>query len=258
MAFSSGSKLNGTTSGNETSQGSTAWSFTTGGSVPAGSLIVVVVAMDNLATTDGNSSSVTGVSDTEKNQWTKAGEFTNTVGGAAGDGACVAVWYSILTTAITSGSSTITTTYGSNVTAKCCFVINFPKESSSGIAIGGTVQTLANDNADAGSMSLSSLPIREYLFLRAIASETDTNAIASVTASYTGLSAQSGTGGSEKNHQAIAVEYLIATGTGSTSDPTMSDTTADRASLFMAFYEIPKIPNGLLSVKQAVNRGASF
>jgi len=222
-------------SGNETSQSSTAWPVAA--TINAGRLAILILALDNRSTADGQTSDVTNVTDTKGNTWTKAGEYTNTVGGAAADGATVAVWYSVITTQLTT-SDTITTTYSGAVVAKGALCEVFSMGAVSTVSIAGTVQVLANDNADAGSMTISGLSSAEYLFFRAIASETDTRTMSATTASYTTTTGVlSGTGGSEKGHMAGTIEYRILTGTSSTSDPTMTDTTADRASLFIAFKE---------------------
>lgn len=226
--------------GNEISQSSTG--YTVGATAVAGKLLVLAIAIDNLSTTDGVTNDVTSVSDTQLNTWNKAGEFTNTVGGVAGDGATIAVFYSVLTTQLTT-SDTVTVNYSGNVTAKArASLRSFTLGAGSSISIAGTVQTLANDNANAGSMTISGLSNGEYLFVRAIASETDTSGI-SVTTNYTTLgSTTSGTGGSEKGHMAVDGEFRIVTATGDTSAPTMTDTTADRASLYIAFQEVGGTP----------------
>lgn len=257
MAFGARNTLN-TTGGNETSQSSTAWAIGLNFPVVVGSIVIVAIAIDNRSTADGATSDVTSVSDARGNLYVKAGEQTNTVGGAAADGATISVWYSKITTQL-ENNDTVTTTYSGNVTAKACVLLRVVADALSAIAIDGTVQTLNNDNADAGSMSISGLTSREHFYLRAIASETDVATVASATSGYSAAQASnSGTGGSEKGHMSLSLEHIVETSTGSTSDPTMTDTTADRASLFMAFYQIPKPPNALLSINQANNRAASF
>src|SRR5215216_618243 len=97
--------------------------------------------------------------------------------------------------------------------------------------------TLANDNVDAGSMTLSGLSSTEYLFWRVSANETDSSGI-TPTANYTAdLAGSSGSGGSEKGHITVTPEYRILTATGDTSDPTLADVSADRASIYIAFKE---------------------
>src|SRR2546423_448261 len=122
MAFTAKNQFISTASANETSQSSSVFTVSTPVlTADAGDLLVLSIAMDNLGTADGNTSQVTSVTDSRSNTWTKAGEFTNTVGGAAGDGATIAVWYSVLTTGYTTGVDTVTINYSGNVTAKVAF-----------------------------------------------------------------------------------------------------------------------------------------
>ena len=239
---------------NETSQ-NTITSATLPNTIQVGRLVVIAAAINNIATADGETSDITSITDTKENLWIKAGEFTNTVGGAAGDGATCAIWYSLITTELTT-SDTITVNFSANTTAKVIFGRVFSLIAGNTV-IATSLQTLANDNADAGSMTISGLNSLEYLFYRAIASETDVFTW-TLTSGYNANAqgGQSGTGGSEKNHMSVNSEFRILTGTSSTSDPTMTDTTADRASLFIAFYELPLFKNRL-NINQSVKR-ASF
>lgn len=227
--------------GNETAQTSTVWSvFQT---TTAGNVAVLHMAMDNRGTSDGNSSQLTSVVDSQGNTWNKVGEFTNTVGGAAADGTTVAVWYSVLNTTLTGGVDTITTTYSGSLTAKAIVVKTFSIGAGNTVQVIGTVQTLNNDNSDAGSMTVSGLTSGEYLFFRATAQETNNLVATTPTTGYTDIVGfNSGSAGNEKNHQAVSAEFRILTATNSTSDPTMSDTTADRASLFFALQEVASGP----------------
>jgi len=53
---------------------------------------ILCVASDNVATVDGASNTHTSVTG-GNGVWRKLGEYTNTVGGAAADGACVSLWH---------------------------------------------------------------------------------------------------------------------------------------------------------------------
>ncbi len=231
MAFTDSGRF--ITNGNETSQTSTA--FPISSATAADELGVIAIALDNLATTDGQTSNVTSVSDSKGNTWNKLGEYTNTVGGAAADGATIAVWYSVFSSALTT-SDTVTANYSSSVVAKAAMAWSYTKGASTTVALAGSLQVLGNDNSDAGSMTVSGLTNGEYLFFRAIASETNTVG-STPTSSYTSFNVESGNGGSEKGHVNLNIEFIILTGTSSTSDPTMGDTSADRASVFMALKE---------------------
>ena len=101
--------------GNEISQSSTAFGISNAISAP--SLLIVSIGIDNKSTADGNTSDVTNVIDSKGNIYTKAGEFTNTVGGVANDGATIAVWYSVLGTSLGT-SDTVSASYSAAVVAK--------------------------------------------------------------------------------------------------------------------------------------------
>ena len=87
MAFSAGASRG--TAG--TSGAGTTTVVATSAALTVGKLIIAVWGGDNVATTDSDSTTVSGVSDPSSNTWTKLAERTNTVGGAAGDGTGSAV-----------------------------------------------------------------------------------------------------------------------------------------------------------------------
>src|SRR5712691_2263300 len=70
------------TANNNTS--SQTWAFTTSAALSLNNLGVIVLATDNLATTDGNTSDHLAITDTAGNTWTKAREYTNSRAALAG------------------------------------------------------------------------------------------------------------------------------------------------------------------------------
>jgi hypothetical protein len=209
--------------------------------VNVGEFCVISIATDNISTVDGNTNNITSVQDSQSNAWTKAYEQTNTIGGAAADGATVAIFYSVITTQLTN-TDTITVNFSDTITCSTYIVSSFTIAAGNTVSIAGTIQVLNNDNSDAGSMTLSGLTSKEYLFWRPIASETDGYGLTKTT-NYTEIGPnRSGSGGSEKGHVNIDGEYRILTGTGDSSNPTMTDTSADRASLYIAFQEVSSGP----------------
>lgn len=228
MAWSSGGSVG-------TAQSKTAGSsiaLTTSAAVAVGEVVVLVVAKDNVATTDGATSEVTGVSDSSGNTWSKAGEFTNGQGGAA-SGATCAIWYTQATTAISSGG-TITANFSSSVTAKAVSAWKWAVGSGSTVDVVATA-TRADDGADPGAVSLSGLTNAEYLFLRGIAGETNSTAQITPTASWTALSTAQTSGGGAASNMAVRGEWRIQTASGATSDP--SWTAVDSASVLVALRE---------------------
>src|SRR3990167_4652154 len=85
--------------------------------IPAGSLVFFRAVTDNYSTTTEETINHS-VSDSQGNTWTRIKEHTYSPIGNAADGVTVSLWYSILSTGLTSGSDTVTLTTGSNATAK--------------------------------------------------------------------------------------------------------------------------------------------
>jgi len=222
--------------GDKTSASSIANSAGVMQAVSAGNLLVLIVGKDNAATADGNTNEFTSVTDTKGNTWTKAREFCNAQG-AANAGVTVAVFYSVLTTALVVGVDVITVNFSDARTAKAFTTQRFSIGAGSTVQVAGTPVDLANDGADPGSMTISGLPSAEYLFVRGLAHENPTATLTKTTG-YSGFSGLAGTsGGSGVTNIAVNGEFRILTGTGDTSDPTW--TADDTASVFIAFKEVP-------------------
>ena len=234
MAFSI--DTNPTMAAASASAGSTLAMSVTGANIGVGKLAILVIAKDNVQTTDGQTSEVTSITDTNGgNTWTKAGEFCNGQGSAAA-GAVVSIWYSVIAGQINAGASAITVNFSSSITAKAVTGRVFSQGGSVSVAA-GSLQTLATDGGDPGSVSISGLANKEYLFIWGNASESSTTTDASgtnYTSFGTAASSTSASGGSAANMGARAL-YRILTGTGDTLDATLFS--ADHATVFVAFQE---------------------
>jgi hypothetical protein len=87
--------------------------LTTSAVAEAANVVVLVVAVDNNATVDGDEGAVSSVTDSAGgNTWTKAREFCNSQA-ALQAGATISVWFSKLTNQIASGG-TITANFTNN------------------------------------------------------------------------------------------------------------------------------------------------
>lgn len=200
----------------------------------AGNLVVVIIALDNTQTTDGNTSEVSSISDSAGgNTWIKAREFCNGQGGAAA-GVTVSVWYSVLTNQI-NNAGTITANFANSITASAITADEFTIGAGNTVVVEATPADLANDGADPGSLTLSSLTSREYLFIRAIAGETNSTAALTPSTGYTAFAGAQTTGGGGATNMGVRGESRILTGTGDSSDPTW--TAVDCASVYIAFRE---------------------
>lgn len=229
MAFASVGSLG---SVGDTSAG-TSIVLTTSAAAEAGNLVIVSVAKDNAGTTDAQTSEISSITDSAGgNTWTKLGEFCNG-NGAANTGAVVSVWGSILTNQINS-SGTITANFSDSRTASAISAWEFTVGAGSTISV-SSLQTLANDAADPGSMTISGLSNVERLYFRGIASESLDSSVMGTTVSYSPIDPAIADTGVETTSMQINGEFRILTGTGDTSDPTMF--TADHASVYMAILE---------------------
>lgn len=215
----------------DTSAG-TSIALTTSATAEAGNLVIVAIGKDNSQTTDGQTSEVSSITDSAGgNTWTKLGEYCNGEGSAAA-GAVVSLWASILANQIAS-SGTITANFSHSPASSAISAWEFTIGAGSTISV-SSLQVLANDFADPGSMAISGLSNVERLYFRATALERNTG-IWTVTASYTAISIGLANTGTSGTSMEVGGEFRILTGTGDTSDPTWA--AADCASVYVAILE---------------------
>jgi len=208
--------------------------LTTTATAEAGNVVFLVIASDNVATADGNTSEVSSIADSAGgNTWTKAREFCNAQG-AANAGTTLSFWYSKLVNQIASGG-TITVTFANTITAKAISAQEFTMASGSLISIVDAAD-LPNDVLDVGSMTTATLPSNEYLFFRAIAGETTTAIAFTPTTNFTEVTRGQMTGGLPASNQSAFGEFRIVTSTAQTSNPTTI--IGDYASSFVVFKEL--------------------
>jgi hypothetical protein len=222
-----------------------------GTSISAGSVIVVIIACDNTQTTDGESSTVTSVIGTHSGTFTKALEYTNGAGAAAAGVTC-GLWYKRLTSTLGAGDDEIDITFPSSVVAKATYAYIFSTTTSHcNVAF---VYGSAND-VDPASMGISGLPSREYLFIRAVATERGNYDFVPST-NYTPFGQNTTTSGGDQTDVAIAAEYRIVTTTGGTTDP--STGTPESASVYAAFMDVPNVvPVNVTGVSGTTNLGTA-
>lgn len=235
MAFADLGSLGATGS---TANNQASLALTTAAAVAVNNLAVIVVAVDNKGSSDGEGNDVSGVTDSAGNTWTKAADFANAQGGAQA-GAAVSLWYTRARFALALGG-TITATFTTNTTSDASGLTarKFSLDGV-GVAVEGTPGTLPNDGADPGSLDVTTSNIA-CLRIRGIAAEVGNDTALTPTASWqewaNGNSATSGTTG----EMCARAEHIISTGTGAASNPTY--VSADCASVYVAFREIPAQP----------------
>src|SRR5437870_974588 len=232
-AFASGSSF--CTANVSTS--ATSWTFATSAQLTAGNVGVIVLATDNVATTNGNTNDHSSITDAAGNTWTKAREYTTTETNAVADAATVSVWYSKASANLASGGN-ISVNLSGSIAAKAVTCWQFTMGAGNTIALEGGADK-SDVQADAGLITLSGLPNTEHLFIRGTASEASGQSYTAST-NYTAFTHTSSTfvGGATSTSMDARGEFRIFTATTDTTDPAMSSTSRDRASTMVALKEV--------------------
>lgn len=234
MAFS---HIGASGTGASSTAGSSFTLATATNSFSAGDVGILRVATDNISTTDGNTNdhtSVTGWTGTV----TKLGERTNTVGGAAGDGACVSLWLLEASGTINTGT-TLTINLSGNATDKAAALNKFTKSASTTAGVLGPVTAGGADaSSNPGSQAIAGVTVGSRLWARAIAVEGNSTTSLTNTTNFTAFA----TTRSRNNASAVytAGEFRIASLSNATSAPTLP-TTSDSASVFAAVQEFADV-----------------
>lgn len=201
----------------------------------AGNLVAVFVAMDNLGTSDAETTQLS-IADSAGNTWTKLREQTESSGVAA-DGLTGAIFVSVLTSQLASGAGTITVTSSASVTAKAMEAWEFTLAESS-VSLGdGTsvaVQNLASGQPTA--VTVSGMTSREYLLLHLYVREATTSTFTPGT-SYTSMTGIGTSGGAGDTNVSVWGAYRIATLTTDNPDAT-AGTGAQGLQILAAIYEV--------------------
>lgn len=207
--------------------------ITTTATAEVGNLVLLLIGKDNVSDTDGTTSEITSVSDSASNTWESLGRFNNGQGTTL-TGAYVDVYYTIIANQLSSGG---TITIVKSTDRDCAAITWEFTIDENDVQLGGSVQTLANDGADPGSMTISGLSNIERLYIRATASESENATEFTNTTNYTNIPNQiSSTVGATDTNIGIRGEFRILTGTGDSSDPTLFS--ADHASVYLALEEV--------------------
>ncbi len=224
--------------------------ITTGAVATAGTHIIgVIIAKDNAAAADGTTSEITSVIDSAGNTYVSGGRFCNAQG-AANAGTYVEFFYTPFLTSTLANGGTITVSKSTDV--DCAIAAARVTVTSGCVGLSAAaIQTLANDGADAGSMTISGLASLERLYLRAIGLELENATNITASANFTALQGTiSSTAGLTAANQRVCGEFRINTSTGETSDPTLPVTTGDVASIFLALEEVHLVLPGLVTNDQ--------
>jgi hypothetical protein len=199
-----------------------------------GQVVLLTVAFDNTGTTDADHDEIQGIADTGLNTWTKLGEYTNGQGSAAA-GTTVSVWMSKITTQLDSGN-TITVTFKNTIEAKCGSAWAFDVGANKTLSVVSSNPNATDGSNGWGSVTINGLSSLERLWFRGLSKETNSLTSMTVTGGYTQITATRSGSGTAATEQIVRGEFIIATATEHTSNPTLA-VSADNAAIFMALEE---------------------
>lgn len=189
----------------------------------AGNLVVVAIKIANVSLSSGVTNDITSITDSAGgNTWVKAGEYTQTAGGAS-DGSTTAVFYSRLTNQIAS-NGTITITH-TNAGSRAIMAEEYTVGGAL-TAYGTTQTTGAAASTNPGSLSVSGLVSAHYMGWRAVGMDENTS-ITGGTASWTALTGAAGV------KRSVDAEHQIATATAFTSAPTLGTNNNSASVMFV-------------------------
>jgi hypothetical protein len=213
--------------------------LTTNATLNADNLGVLIVAVDNNATADGDEGAVSGVVDSAGNTWTKGHEYTYAEL-AAQAGATCSVWFKRVTSELaSSGTITISFTNNTSRDASAATAWEFTAGAGTTISVEATNQ-LVGDTTVPGSLNATTSNI-ECLRVRGLALEnTAADTVLVVTdGTWTKFTDNATTGGSAASNMGVCGEFKISTGTGAASDPaTSTDKNMDHVGVYVALKEV--------------------
>lgn len=216
--------------------------LTTSAAAEAGNFIVLAISVDNMQTTDGDSTAVSGVVDsTGGNVWKRAKGFANGQG-TNQTGADISIWYcDVFVTIPSSGTITATFTNATLADASAMSAWEFSKGAGKFIGVEGTPGGLANDAASAGSLNVTTANI-SCLRFRAIAAESSSTTALTPTGGWTIITQAVSGAGTSNTEMGVRGEFIISTATGAASAPTGGAGAVDHASAYVAFKEVDIAP----------------
>ena len=211
--------------------------ITTSATLQVGRVAVIVIAVNNAVGTDGDSTSITGVTDSAGNTWSKVREWTEAPTAFAAVGTSCAMWWTQATVQLTSGGTITATVSNAGANDATAAVGHIFSVAANAIA---SVQGSAGNGAaatDPAAMDVAT-PNAEFLRIRGIALETNNAGAGTVTAGgWASMGMAVANTGSAGSSMKAWTEYLISTGTGASSNPTVH--AVDQSSVYAAFLETP-------------------
>lgn len=221
---------------NSKSADQTSLVLTTTQNLEAGNVGILIIAVDNHQTTNGDEGAVSGVIDAVLNEWNKAKEFTNGQGSAQGGATC-SMWYTKAASQLVAGSTiTISFTNSTSRDASAATTLKFSVGAGSSIAVDATNQAADDAEKDPSTLDVTTSNA-ERLRIRGIAVEHQPKTFTATTG-WTAFPRAASSGGSDTSNQIAWGESRIITATGAASSPVASAGSADIASCYVAFREV--------------------
>lgn len=215
-----------------------AWTVQTTADLDAGNIGICIWASDGDADSTENDDFTT-MTDDAGNQWNEvaACDFDD---GPDNAGAAGAIF---MTKAIATLAATqrLTINLENNETGKAGTCWEFSVLPTSRMGRVGLEVTEGVGTSDAGPLTVNNIVNREYLWIRAIASETIDASILSQTSGWSIITAATNNTGIISTSMGATAEFIITSADSQESDPTMIDTGADRCSTFIAIKEGSRI-----------------
>lgn len=213
----------------------TTFAISPSAAITVGKIACFSAVTDNLQTTSGPSTDHS-VTDTDGHTWTKIFEETGSSGVAA-DGLTVSLWMTKVTAEIGTGDA-VTLTISSAVLSKALVIWEFTVDSGNTFAVENVAHSFTVSGAGTETVTLGSLPSREYIFCGSFGGENET--LTTNDTAYTDMGvARSSTSGVTDTNVTIRVGVLIATATTETFNTTGAGPNANLASLAGVYEATP-------------------
>lgn len=235
-AFAAIAEIGALLSCNETTD-DTALECTTSAQLDANNVGVFIFASDNQCNGSGTETFTNQNEHTtatiDGNSMTKLFEVCSDIDGGVDNGVTCSAW-TYRAVANIASSAAVVFNLANSKASKVALGREFSVSAGNSLAIAGSDEE-AYDSAVVGSLALSSLASKEYLFLRGLCRESESGTQITPTTNYTNWGiATANTGVSATSIQARG-EHRVLTGTGDTSAPTTGS--GDWVTFYIALQE---------------------
>lgn len=206
----------------------------------AGNVGICIAAVDNDGDGTDTNDFAGGNVDAANNTYFVGGENEVDPGSAQAGAAVEIIWTKATSNLIAGATMAFDLAAAKGSKAESCYQFTVPVGSTitmmGGLQAGATLED-SIAGTDVGPLTISGLPLGEYLFIRAWATENDTAESPTYTVGWSSFTAAGTTGSTNNTNMQITGEWIIATVTSATSDPTTTIAAMDRASAMIALQQ---------------------